>query len=186
MNNRSSSDQSNTHLLLTTSNIVFTLLCASLVLCAILFGHSAQARNSDFSKPINIFADRTEYDEKTGIQVWVGNVEMSQGTMVIKADRIKITLRDKKLSRIQGTGTPIEFQQENEAGELVTGQANAIDYQAELNSLALSGNATLTQPGQRLQSERIEFDLIKQKVSAEGGNKGRVSIQIQPPTTNKP
>jgi len=103
--------------------------------------------------------------------------------MEIKADRITITLRDKKLSRIQGTGSPIQFQQENEAGELVTGNANAIDYNADNNTLALSGTATLSQPGQELRSERIVFDINKQKVSAEGGDNGRVSIQIQPPTT---
>jgi len=156
------------------------------VLCTALISGSAYARKSDLTKQIFIDGDRSEYDVQAGIQVWVwtGNVEISQGTMEIKADRITVTLRDKKLSRIQGTGSPIEFQQENEAGELVTGNADAIDYDAENNSLALSGNATLTQPGQRLQSERIEFDLNNQKVSADGGNSGRVSIQIQPPSQN--
>jgi len=155
------------------------LLCT--VLSTVMINESAHARQSDFTKPIFINADRTEYDEKTGVQIWSGNVEMTQGTMLIKADRITIILRDKKLSRVEGTGSPIEFQQENEAGELVTGNANAIDYNAENNSLALSGRATLTQPGQRLQSERIVFDINRQKVSAEGGDNGRVSIQIQPP-----
>ena len=160
------------------------LLCAGiLMLVTALINSSVQARQSDFTQPIFINADRTEYDEKTGVQIWSGNVEMSQGTMEIRADRITITLRDNKLSRVQGSGSPIEFQQENEAGELVKGNANSIDYNAETNSLALSGSATLTQPGQRLQSERIVFDINRQKVSAEGGNNGRVSIQIQPPST---
>ncbi len=161
------------------ASLFYVLVCA--LLCALLFSASAQARQSDFTQPIFINADRTEYDEQTGVQIWSGNVEMTQGTMLIKADQITITLRDNKLSRVEGTGSPIEFQQENEAGELVKGNATAIDYDAENNSLALSGGATLTQPGQRLQSERIVFDINNQKVSAEGGNNGRVSIQIQPP-----
>jgi len=172
---RSSSEQTGTF-----SPLIIICTCIS-VLCAVLIGGSALARESDFTQPIFINADRTEYDEKTGVQVWSGNVEMSQGTMEIKADRITITLRDNKLSRIQGTGSPIQFQQENEAGELVSGNANSIDYNADTNNLILSGSATLTQPGQRLQSARIVFDINKQKVSAEGGNNGRVSIQIQPP-----
>jgi len=155
------------------------MLC--IVLCTMLTSASAHARKSDFTQPIFINADRTEYDETTGIQIWSGNVVMSQGTMEIKADRIKITLRDNKLSRVEGTGSPIEFQQENESGELVKGNATTIDYNAETNSLTLGGSATLTQPGQRLQSERIVFDINRQKVSAEGGDNGRVSIQIQPP-----
>lgn len=148
---------------------------------AVLTVGSAYARESDFTKPIFINADRTEYDEKTGVQIWSGNVVMSQGTMEINADRITITLRDNKLSRVEGTGSPIQFQQENEAGELVKGNANTIDYNADTNSLILGGSATLTQPGQRLKSERIVFDINRQKVSAEGGDNGRVSIQIQPP-----
>ena len=160
---------------------IFLYSCIA-VFCTALLSSSAYARKSDFTQPIFIDADRTEYDETTGVQIWSGNVVMSQGTMEIKADRITITLRDKKLSRVEGTGSPIQFQQENEAGELVKGNANSIDYDAENNSLALYGSATLTQPGQRLQSERIVFDINDQKVSAEGGNNGRVSIQIQPPS----
>lgn len=153
--------------------------------CFIVSSNVAHARKSDFSKPIDVSADRSEYDEKAGVQVLFGNVEISQGTMVIKADRIAITLRNNQLSVIEGTGKPIQFQQENEAGELVTGQANSINYNAENGSLVLSGSATLTQPQQRLQSERIVFNSTEQKVSAEGGEKGRVSIRIQPPKANK-
>jgi len=143
------------------------------------------ARQSDFSKPIDVSADRSEYDEKAGVQVLIGNVEITQGTMQIRADRIAITLRNNQLSSIEGSGSPIQFQQENEAGELVTGKAANIKYNAEDGSLVLTGSATLTQPRQRLQSERIVFNSTEQKVSAEGGEQGRVSIRIQPPAANK-
>jgi len=159
----------------------FSVFVSILTTALVLISSNVHARQSDFTQPILINGDRSEYDEKTGIHIWSGNVEITQGTMQIKADSVTITLRDNKLSRVEGTGSPIQFQQENEAGELVTGKANAIDYNAENNSLALSGSATLTQPGQRLQSERIVFDINRQKVSAEGGDNGRVSIQIQPP-----
>jgi len=155
------------------------------LLCALAIVHSAHARESDFSQPIDVSADRSEYDEKAGVQVLFGNVEITQGTMLIKAERIAITLVDNELSRIEGSGSPIEFQQENEAGELVTGRANAIDYDAIGGSLVLTGNAILTQPRQRLQSERIVFDSTEQKVSAEGGSNGRVNIRIQPPEPKK-
>lgn len=147
--------------------------------------NDALARKSDFSKPIDVSADRSEYDEKAGIQVLIGNVEITQGTMIIKADKIAITLKNNQLSSIEGDGSPIQFQQENEAGELVTGQASSIKYNAENGSLVLTGGAILTQPRQRLQSDRIVFNSTEQKVSAEGGDKGRVSIRIQPPAANK-
>ncbi len=141
----------------------------------------SHARKSDFSKPIDVNADRSEFDEKAGVQTLSGNVQITQGTLLIKADKIAIKLRNNQLSEISGSGSPILFEQENEAGEKVTGKANELIYNAEQGSLILVGNATLEQPRQRLNSERIVFDSTEQKVSAEGGENGRVSIRIQPP-----
>ncbi len=162
-------------------HVTLSKALGALLLGAMLLSHNAHARKSDFSQPIDVSADRSEYDERAGVQTLIGNVEITQGTMTIKADKIAIKLVDNQLSRIEGSGSPIQFQQENEAGELVTGTANSIDYDAVNGSLILTGSATLSQPRQRLQSERIVFNSTEQKVSAEGGNKGRVSIRIQPP-----
>ena len=173
--------QMNIGYLRSVSDPLANLLCC-LVVSVLLVSGNAHARKSDFSQPIDVNADRSEFDEKAGVQVLIGNVEIIQGTMLIKAERIAISLdENNQLSKIEGSGSPIQFQQENEAGETVTGQANSIEYDAKNGSLVLTGNATLTQPRQRLQSERIVFDSTEQKVSAEGGEKGRVSIRIQPP-----
>lgn len=143
----------------------------------------AMARQSDLTKAIDVRADKSEYDEKAGTQTLSGNVEISQGTMKIKADRIAISLENNALSKIEGTGSPIRFEQENEEGELMQGEAKRIIYNAISGTLVLQGSATLTQPRQNLVSEQITFDARTQKVSAEGGgDSGRVTIQIQPPT----
>jgi len=151
-------------------------------LCALLW-QPAFARESDLDQPIDVRADKSEFDEKAGTQTLTGNVEISQGTMRIAADRIAIELKNNALSSISGTGSPIRFEQQNEAGELMSGEAQKIIYDALAGTLILEGNATLSQPRQELVSERITFNARTQKVSAEGGpQEGRVSIQIQPPT----
>lgn len=156
-----------------------TLLGA--VLC--LLAQPAVSRESDLSQPIDVRADKSEFDEKAGLQTLTGNVEISQGTMRISADRIAIALKNNALSSITGTGSPIRFEQQNEAGELMSGKAQRISYDALAGTLILEGSATLSQPRQELVSERITFNARTQKVSAEGGpQEGRVSIQIQPPT----
>ena len=86
---------------------------------------------------------------------------------------------------IEGKGSPIIFQQENDLGELVEGRCQRIRYDAVKGVLTLSGSATLTEPKQRLRSEKIVFNSITQTVVAEGGKSGQVSITIQPPTQNK-
>jgi lipopolysaccharide export system protein LptA len=142
----------------------------------------SQARKSDFSKAINVQATSSEFDEKTGMQTLRGDVVISQGSMVIKADEIMVSIDFGKLSMIKGTGSPIHFEQENEEGELISGQCLEIIYDAKKASLILIGNAFLKQPNQELKGERIEFDSKNQKVHADGGQKGRVTIKIQPPT----
>ena len=157
--------------------IVLAFLLAS-------FATTANAKKSDLSQAIDVSADRSEFDEQKGIQSLIGNVEIKQGTMRIKASKIEIHLKDNRLNRIVGVGDPISFEQKNEADELVTGSADSIDYDATNGTLILIGNATLSQPRQELKSQRIVFDSTKQKVSAEGGDKGRVTIRIDAPPAN--
>lgn len=149
---------------------------------------SASARESDLSQPIEIDADRSIYDERAGRQVLEGNVEIRQGTLLITADRIEVLLQDGSLSSIEGQGSPLGFEQDNEAGERMRGSANRITYDALNGSLVLEGQATLEQPRQRLVSERIVFNADSQTVSAEGdaenGDNGRVRIRIEPPPRN--
>lgn len=150
----------------------------------------AMARQSDRSQPINVNADSSEFDEKAGVQSLQGNVQITQGTLQINADFIAITLENNALSKIEGRGSPIRFEQENEAGELMQGQAREIIYNAVDGTLILVGDASLSQPRQSLTSERITFNGQTQKVSADGGERssgggGRVSIQIQPPSNSR-
>ena len=152
------------------------------VTCLVLATSSAMARESDLQQPIDVSADRSEYDDKAGTQKLIGNVEIRQGTMRITADIIEITLKDNALSRIDGKGSPILYQQENESGELLQGEAREVNYDAIDGSLVLSGGAKLSQPQRNIKSERIEFNVRTQTVSAEGSkDTGRVTIRIEPP-----
>ena len=146
----------------------------------------AHARESDLTQPVDVSADRSEFDERAGLQVLEGNVDIRQGTLRIRADRIEIRLADGRLAGIEGAGSPIVFEQEDDAGEPMRGEARTIRYDAVAGNLVLEGGATLSRPRQSLASERITFDARTQKVSAEGGaaaggGGGRVTIRIQPP-----
>lgn len=155
-----------------------TILVFLLLLSAPLSGI---ARKADFSKPIDVQADSSEFDEKTGMQTLRGNVQIIQGTMKIKADEISVSIVNGKLAVIRGKGSPIAFEQENEEGKLVSGHSDEIVYNAVEAKLVMTGNAALKQPDQELSGDRIEFDSKSQKVRAEGGANGRVRIKIQPP-----
>jgi lipopolysaccharide export system protein LptA len=164
-------------------NLNLQLTCALLLTVSVLCTGSAHARESDLTQPIEVQADKSEFDERAGTQTLSGNVEITQGTMSITADNIAIALKDNALHSISGTGAPVRFQQETELGDVMKGEAESIIYDAIAGTLTLKGAATLSQPRQNLVSDLIVFDARTQKVNAEGGGKtGRVSIQILPPT----
>ena len=164
---------------------VAALVALAALACAL--SPASHARESDLVQPVDVSADRSEFDERAGTQVLEGNVDIRQGTLRIRADRIEIRLRDGRLSGIDGTGSPIRFEQEDEAGRPMRGRARSIRYDALAGNLVLEGGATLSRPRQELTSERITFDARTQRVSAEGGGGadgaggGRVNIRIQPP-----
>ncbi len=164
---------------------VWGTVAGALCLMLISFAQPSNAKTSDFEQPIDVKANRSEFDEKAGVQSLIGNVRITQGTMRITADRITVSLQDNKLSVIKGEGSPITFRQENDAGEVVTGECSRITYDAANGRLTLEGDATLSEPKQNLRSEKIIFDSITQTVVAEGGDSGQVSITIQPPEQNK-
>jgi len=137
------------------------------------------------SRVADVSADRSEYDDKAGIQRLIGNVEITQGSMKIQAQEISIYLQENRLSRIEGTGSPIRFEQLNDADQTIVGEANSINYDAVDGTLILIGNARLKQPRQELNSNQIVFNSRNQTVKAEGGNTGRVSIRIQAPKANQ-
>lgn len=157
-----------------------------LLIISCLCSATADAKSGDETQPIDVSADRSEYDDKARVQRLIGNVEIVQGTMKISAEEIAIYLNDaNELARIEGNGTPIRFEQLNDLNETIVGTANGIDYNALDGTLILSGNASLKQPRQELNSNQIVFNSRAQTVKADGGDNGRVSIRIQPPEDNR-
>jgi lipopolysaccharide export system protein LptA len=135
---------------------------------------------SDASKPINVQADQSDFDEKAGIQTLRGNVEITQGSLSVKADSIQIELKDGALFKIVGKGNPIRFQQQTDTGELMKGQSNRIEYNIQNTQITFSGDARFERPGQKLSGSSISYNMSSLTFKASGDKKGRVNIVLQP------
>jgi len=155
---------------------LITLLCAF----SVVSGNSAIAQVDDFTKPINVQADESVYNERAGTQTLSGNVEITQGSMSIRADTILIEIKDGTLFRVTGTGSPIQFQQMTVNNELIRGQCEEIIYNTVTTEITFRGNASFEKPGQKLSGETIEYNLSELTFKAAGSQKGRVNITLQP------
>lgn len=160
--------------------ILSTALTALLFFTAIISSHQVLAQSDDHTKPINVQADTSVYDDRRGTQTLSGNVEVTQGSMSISADTIEIEIRDGTLFRITGTGSPIRFQQMTPNNELIKGECNEISYNTATTEITFRGNANFERPGQKLTGDTIEYNLSELTFKAAGNNKGRVNITLQP------
>ncbi len=169
-----------THPLHNTTALLRCALIAGILAAAACVSQALANTAADRDKPINISADTSEYDEKAGTQVLAGNVEITQGSMVIKAERIKVELKNNALFRITGSGAPIRFQQLTENNELLRGQSDQISYNTETSEITFKGNAALERPGQKFTGHSINYNMTELTFKAAGNEKGRVSIILQP------
>lgn len=145
----------------------------------------AWALKDDEKQPMRIEADQVELDEAKSTSVYVGNVQVNQGSMRLTADHVTVYHReDRRVKYIIALGQPATYRQllDGEDGE-VQAFAKRMDYNAEKDELILTEEALLIQGTDRLSSERIIYDRARERMRA--GGSGRVNITITPEPAEK-
>jgi lipopolysaccharide export system protein LptA len=143
-------------------------------------GASAWALEEDARQPIYIEADDVEVRESDSTSVYVGNVQVDQGSMRLLAEHVTVYHRaDRQPRLIIALGQPASYKQllDDEQGE-VQAFAKRMEYDADKDELVLIGEGLLIQGEDRLRGERILYDRAKARFRA--GGAGRVKITITP------
>ncbi len=168
----------------------------ALALCAAWLGlaGAVHAERADRSKPINIESDRMRVDDVQRTSVFEGKVVMTQGTLVIRADRI--TLREDKDGYQYGSavGNPATFRQKRDGAEsYIEGEAERIEYNGKLDKVELFDKAHLKRdPADEVRGNYISYDSRTEYFTVTGGAGpgtagagGRVRAVIQPRNTGE-
>ena len=93
---------------------------------------SAQAERADRDKPVNIEADKVEIDDQKKEAVFQGNVVLTQGTLMLKADRIVVNQNEGGFQSGVAYGKPAYFRQKREGLEdFIEGEAQRLEYNGE-------------------------------------------------------
>ena len=155
-------------------------ILAVILALAWLAARPVGALSGDDQKPIEIEADNVELDETQSTSVYVGNVQVDQGSMRILADHVTVYHHeDRRIKFIIALGQPVRYKQQldDQQGEM-RARAARMDYDADKDELILTGDAVVTQGEDRLASERIIYDRARERMRA--GGSGRVRITITP------
>lgn len=162
----------------------------TLVIVCLLTVTGVYAEKADRSKPINIEADRVTVDDAKQISIFEGNVSLTQGTMLIRGDRMEV--RQDKNGFKYGTawGSLAYFKQKREGyDELIEGWAERIEYDGRSDKVQLFNRAALKKVGDEVRGNYISYDVATELSQVLGGGtkaatpdnpNGRVRAVIQP------
>jgi lipopolysaccharide export system protein LptA len=163
------------------------------VLCAALLASPAYAEKADRDKPVNLEADTVTLDDIRKVSVYQGNVILSQGTMMLRADHMQVTQNAEGLDKITATGRPVSFRQKVEGrDEFIEGFASRIEYDNLNGQLELIGQAQLRRGSDELRGAQISYNANTEFYKVVGQPDattpaGRVRAVIRPkPRTEKP
>ena len=111
------------------------------------------------------------------------NVVITQGSIVIKANKVVITRPAEKSGKketVEAFGTPVIFHQQLDNGTPVDGKANKVHYDLGNEFLTLTNNAELKQLDSKINGSVITYDVKKQQLKANGNGKSRVTTVLIP------
>lgn len=163
------------------------LLCAGMGLSL-----PAPAEKLDSQRPIQIEADSVRMDDTRKVAVYEGNVQLSQGTMMIRAEQIDVRQDARGMSSGEAVGRPVHFRQKVEGkDEHIEAQANRLEYDAHTEVLKLIGSAWLKQGPNELRGGYIVYDMRTELYQAKGdagsgGSSGRVRAVLRPRNQDEP
>ncbi len=144
----------------------------------------SQPENDESTLPVEVTADKLVSQEQKGESVYTGNVIITQGTTVIKGDKVTLHHPDRKLAKAIVIGQPATFKRFlPEEQKWVNGHADQITYDTEQKTVLLEGDAYVNQEGQNsISGPKIYYDLTKKTLSAYGDRdeKQRVKVIFQP------
>ena len=166
---------------------MYTHACLiSILLCLPL---QAWAEAADRDQPIELEADTVTVNDAKKTSTYTGNVILTQGTLVIHADKLVVREDKDGFQHSTSTGNPTTFKQKREGkDEYMEGSAQRIEYDGRMDKVQLYTKAWVKRGEDIVHGDFISYDANAEyaeviggvKSSTEGGNSGRVKAIIQP------
>lgn len=107
----------------------------------------AHADTADRDQPMSFAADSVRVDEKKRLNILLGNVEVSKGTIVVRADRIEVlqgTDGSQKATASGGASGRALFRQRREGrDEAIEGEAERVEYNSRSDEVRFVGRAIM-------------------------------------------
>ena len=151
------------------------LLASLLLLCV----PACFAERADRDKPVHLEADQVLVDDAQQISTFTGNVKLTQGTMVIRGDKIVVVQDKEGFKHGTAYGNTASFRQKREGlDEYVDGYGERIEYDTRAETVDFYVRARLKRELDEVRGEHITYS---QKTEIFHVNSSGVNPENEPP-----
>lgn len=167
-------------------NKLYRIAAFALLLASI----QAYAEKADRDKPIDLEADAVTVNDAKKTSTYTGNVILTQGTLVIRGDKLVVREDKEGFQHSTSYGNPTTFKQKREGkNEYIEGSGQRIEYDGRMDKVQLFTKAWVKRGEDIVHGEYISYDANAEFAEAIGGGpdaataatpKGRVRAVIQP------
>jgi lipopolysaccharide export system protein LptA len=142
-------------------------LAATALALGLIPGVPAWAEKADRNQPLHFAADSARVEEGQRLNVLTGNVEISKGSMAIRADRVEIRQNpdgSQSSTATGGQGGRSYFKQKRDGvDELIEGEAEKIFYDGRDDTVHFTGRAVMRRivagaPTDEVNGQAIRYD----------------------------
>lgn len=139
----------------------------------------AFAERADRDKPVSLESDRVFVDEAKKTHVFEGNVILTQGTLVIKSDKLMVVEDSGGFQKGTATGGPnglAWFRQKREGkNEFVEGEAERIEHDSKTEKSEFFNRAHVKSGQDDVRGQYIIYDAKSENYTVTNGPNGTVS-----------
>ncbi len=125
---------------------------------------------------IQINAESGGYDMRTGVQELQGNVRISQGDLVVEAERGKAYNVEGQWQRVELFGSPTTWRMIMEDGTETRGRSEEIIYNLTSDQITMIGNANIQDAQGTFAGATLTYNLVSERIEGAGG----VELVIEP------
>ena len=164
------------------------ILLAAVLLAACL-ASPTRAEKADRDKPINIEADRMSLDDINKVQIYEGNVVLTQGTTQLRTNRLVVTQDADGFQKGVATGgkNGLAHYKEKLEGKdaYMEGKGERIEYDARNDQAEFFVRAWVKNASDEVRGHYILYNALTEKFTATNAPKGETT-RATPPGANPP
>lgn len=159
------------------------------MLAAALTSAPALAELTDGDKPINIESNKATLDDARKTATFTGNVVLTQGTFVIRADKLTVRQDDDGFRSGVASGNPATFRQKREGmNEWVEGEGLRLEFDGRNDTVHIIDRARVNRGADQVRGNIITYNSRTEFFEVRGGRENtsdsRVKVVIQPKEKN--